>query len=132
MSNDFIGTGWSFPPKFNMYSGEVEMVSGIDEIEGSLAVLFSTQLGERLFRSDYGSSLDDYQFYANNNVTLIRVKRMITSAVNEFEPRIDLKNVEVDMSNMMEGKLVIRIDYVIKNSNTSANMVYPFYFEKQF
>lgn len=143
--DDFIGKGWSFPPHFNKYlymredyykregkdyySGGVEMVADQQEIEESLSILFSTQLGERLFHNDFGSSLIDYQFADNDNITLLRIKEMITRAVKKHEPRITLEKVEVNTDNIMDGRLVINLSYTINATNSSYNMVYPYYFE---
>lgn len=135
--DDFIGKGWSFPPHFNKYqymrenyyAGGVEMVADQQEIEESLSILFSTQLGERLFHNDYGSSLIDYQFAGNDNITELRIKDMITRAVQKHEPRITLNRLEVNTDNIMEGKISIGLIYTINATNSSYNMVYPYYFE---
>ena len=44
----FLGTGWSFPPKFNKKSKRVEMISDVKDIKSSLEILLSTRLGERI------------------------------------------------------------------------------------
>lgn len=110
-------------------AGGVEMVADQQEIEESLAILFSTQLGERLFHNDYGSSLIDYQFAGNDNITMLRIKDMITRAVQKHEPRITLKRLEVNVNDIMEGKINISLIYTINATNSSYNMVYPYYFE---
>lgn len=135
--DDFIGKGWSFPPHFNKYqymrsdyyAGGVDMVADQQEIEESLSILFSTQLEERLFHDDYGSSLIDFQFASNDNTTSLRIKDMITRAVKKHEPRITLEQVEVNTSNILEGQLIINLSYTINATNSRYNMVYPYYFE---
>lgn len=128
--SDYIGVGWSFPPRFNKVMRGVEMVSGQQEIEESLAVLFSTQLNERLFHGDYGCSMIDYQFAVCNSVTVMRIENMISYAVKKFEPRITLDNVGVDVDEIMNGKLTISLDYTINATNSKYNMIYPYFFEK--
>ena len=135
--DDFIGKGWSFPPHFSKhkdmrddyYAGGIDMVADQQEIEESLAVIFSTQLGERLFHNDFGCSLIDYQFAGNDNITLLRIKDMISRAVKKHEPRITLEQVEVNTDDIMEGKISINLSYTINATNSSYNMVYPYYFE---
>lgn len=135
--DDFIGKGWSFPPHFSKhkymrddyYAGGIDMVADQQEIEESLAVIFSTQLGERLFHNDFGSSLIDYQFAGNDNVTVLRIKDMISRAVKKHEPRITLEKVDVNTDDIMEGRLIINLSYTINATNSSYNMVYPYYFE---
>ena len=135
--DDFIGKGWSFPPHFSKYkymrddyyAGGVDMVADHQEIEESLSVLFSTQLEERLFHGDNGSSLIDYQFAGNDNITMIRIKDTITRAVKKHEPRIMLEKVDINTDDLLEGRLIISLSYTIKATNSRYNMVYPYYFE---
>lgn len=135
--DDFIGKGWSFPPHFSKYkymrddyyAGGIDMAADQQEIEESLAILFSTQLGERLFHNDFGCSLIDYQFAGNDNITLLRIKDMISRAVKKHEPRITLEQVDVNTDDIMKGKLLINLSYTIKATNSRYNMVYPYYFE---
>ena len=44
----FIGTGWSFPPAFDKATASVELRTGIADVEESLRIIFTTQLGERV------------------------------------------------------------------------------------
>ena len=127
MNNDEIGKGWSFPPRFNRFTGGVEMVSGETEIKESLKILFSTKLGERLFRDDFGCNLDDYRFEPANANTILMIKDHISGVIETYEPRINLDGIDVDVSNIMEGVLVISLKYTIKADNTKSNLVYPYY-----
>ena len=125
---DIIGTGWSFPPHFTK-TGHVEMTSGTDEIEGSLAVIFSTQLGDRLFRPDFGCNLEDYQFMPMDTASISRIRRNIEQTVQKYEPRIDVVDVSLDGTNYREGTLRICLKYTLKDSYSKDNMIYPFYYE---
>lgn len=127
--DDFIGKGWSFPPSFNKAAQSVEMVSDEAEIESSLAVLFSTQIGERLFRPTFGCNLDDYLFKNNSTVVILRMKNMISQTIEEFEPRITLDSVDINMDEIFEGEMAISLFYTINATNRKYNMVYPYYLE---
>ena len=50
----FLGTGWSFPPRFSDTSGEVLMTSDEEDIHASLKILFGTEIGERFLNPKYG------------------------------------------------------------------------------
>lgn len=125
--NDIVGTGWSFPPHFNKYTGNVDMVSGQEEIEGSLRILFSTNLKERLFHPDFGCDLRRFNFYSNNNATVLHIQSIVSSSIKEYEPRIILNSVNLNVDELLDGKFVIHIEYTIKNTNLKYNMVYPYY-----
>ena len=126
--DDIIGTGWSFPPHFHK-GGFVEMTSDTAEIEGSLAAIFSTRLGERLFRPDFGCSLEDYQFQAMDTATSNRIRRNIEQTVRKYEPRIDVMDLDLSGTDLREGKLKIALKYTLKDSYDRNNVIYPFYYE---
>ncbi|MCF0184905.1 MAG: GPW/gp25 family protein [Bacteroidaceae bacterium] len=126
---DHIGKGWSFPPHFNKSAGSVEMVTDETEIEQSLTILFSTQLNERLFRPNYGCNLDRYMFKGFDGVMALHIEETIKEAITEYEPRITLDKVEVDVNDHLEGKMNISLFYTIDATGKKYNMVYPYYFE---
>lgn len=127
--NDFIGKGWGFPPQFNINTCDINMVTGKQDIEESLTVLFSTSLKERLFHPTYGCNLKDFQFTSLSHGTILTIKKSIESAVNEFEPRIELNSVDINTDSIYDGKIIINLSYTIKETNSIENMVYPYYFE---
>ncbi|MBR4712262.1 MAG: GPW/gp25 family protein [Paludibacteraceae bacterium] len=127
MAEDFIGKGWGFPPHFNKYEG-VEMVSGREEIEQSLKILFSTSVRERLFHPDFGCDLRRFQYASNNRMTLLHIQKMVETTVRQYEPRIILNSVDVNIEEIMDGKFVLILNYTIRTTNTRYNMVYPYYF----
>jgi phage baseplate assembly protein W len=59
---------------------------------------------------------------------------MIDASVREaltlWEPRIELINVNVSAEKAEEGKLLISIDYRVRNTNNEFNLVYPFYLKE--
>lgn len=113
---DKIGKGWSFPPHFDNDGGRVIMTTDEAEIQGSLYVLFSTRLEERLFRPDFGCSLDDYQFKSLDTATIIRLRRMIDQAVRKYEPRIEVRDIMVGGAGSIDGKLTVSLTYSILDS----------------
>lgn len=123
----FIGQGWSFPPEFSLGGKEVMMVSDIVDIQHSLEILFGTRLGERIMREDYGSSLIDYPFEEMNQSILNRLRHMISDAILQFEPRIQLNHIELAPDAKIDGLLNIELDFTVLSSNSRFNMVYPFY-----
>lgn len=127
--NDFIGKGWAFPPQFNKYEGNVEMVSDQTEIEQSIIILFSTKCRERLFHSDFGCDLREFQFGSVSNHTILQIQDMIKASILQYESRIILNNLIVNTENILEGKLLIELTYTIKSTNSQYNMVFPYYFD---
>lgn len=132
-----VEKGWSFPPHFDYPDrpdavfkyGRVTMTTGEAEINGSLAALFSTRLGERLFRPDFGSSLDTLQFKPMDMVTVNQLKLLIEDAVRKYERRITIKGIDISDSNAAEGRLHFVLHYTIRNDESGADTVYSFTYE---
>ncbi|WP_309641284.1 GPW/gp25 family protein [Flavobacterium sp.] len=126
----FLGTGWGFPPTFNNNAASVKTVSDEDDIHQSLHILFSTQLKERVMRSDYGCDMTA-MLYENLTTTLLtKMKGIIEHAILMFEPRIDLLDIDFHTENTIEGLINIEINYIIRTTNSRKNFVFPYYLEE--
>jgi uncharacterized protein len=125
----FIGTGWSFPPAFDKATGNTTMTTGVEDIFSSLHILFSTTLGERVMRPEYGCNLKDYVFDPVNTAMEAYIKKLVEDAIIYFEPRITLEKVGVDF-NDLEGIMWIKVDFRIDATNSRANYVYPYYLKE--
>ena len=123
----FLGRGWSFPPRFNPCSKQVDMVAEVADIEESLRILFSTDPGERVMLPAYGCGLRRLVFDNFSEHALTSLKDMIRKAILFFEPRILLVRVDAVMADPLEGILQIQIEYTIRTTNTRHNLVYPLY-----
>lgn len=128
IDKSFLGTGWGFPPEFNLRTREVNMVSEEDDIRDSLRILFSTTPGERLMQPTYGCGLKTLVFEQFSETTITEIKDMVERAVLFFEHRITLNGVDVEAEGIYEGVIKILLTYTVRTTNSRSNMVYPFYF----
>ena len=127
LSNEpFLGTGWSFPPTFDKQGAQVEMTFGVEDIERSLEIIFTTALGERIMNPAFGCSLDEMVFEAMNTSKLTYLENLLRTAILYHEPRIDADSIEV-RPDAPEGTLWIHIGYTVRTTNSRFNFVYPFY-----
>jgi uncharacterized protein len=126
----FLGVGWGFPPQFQRQAGQIgaKMVAEEEDIRESLLILLSTRPGERIMQPAYGCGLHAMVFETVNESTVTEIRDLIERAILFYEPRINLEGIEVEMQDVYEGRLDIRIDYTVRQTNTRSNMVYPFYF----
>ena len=123
----FLGTGWGFPPTFSNQKGTVQTVSDEEDIYQSLHILLSTQLKERVMRSDFGCDLSA-MLYENITITLLtKIKGIIQNAILHYEPRIDLLEVEFHTGDSNNGVIKIEIIYKIRATNSRKNFVFPYY-----
>ncbi|EJF52635.1 phage baseplate assembly protein W [Saprospira grandis DSM 2844] len=131
MSDDiqksFLGSGWSFPPRFSDSTRGIVMSQDEEDIRESLNILLSTLPGERIMNPSYGCDIHSQAFQSINNATRIRIQDLITTAILYHEPRIRLISVDVDESEQLRGRVNVNVVYEIKGVNARNNMVYPFY-----
>lgn len=126
----WLGTGWGFPPEFDLRSRDVSLVSAEEDITHSLQILLSTSPGERVMNPTYGCGIRSVVFENISETTITEIEDAIERAVLFFETRITLDSVEVDVEEVYLGLMRINISYTIKSSNSRSNMVYPFYFQE--
>lgn len=125
----FIGTGWQFPPSFTAGGQQVNMSTGIQDIEQSLHLLLSTSLRERVMQPTYGSNLNAMVFEGVTENFKTYLQHLVKTAITYHEARIKAEKVEVIAENSAEGNVLIVVDYTLRNSNTRYNFVYPFYIQ---
>ena len=126
----FLGTGWSFPPTFKNQTGTIEMVSDENDIFQSLQILLSTELKERIMRSDYGCDLNALLYESITITLLTKIKGIIENAILKYEPRIDLIEVDFYTEDSLNGVINIAITYKIRATNSRKNYVFPYYLEE--
>ncbi len=131
-SNDmnFIGEGWSFPPQFDIVSKSVAMTGGEEDIDNSLSILLSTMVGERVMDMKYGCNLDALVFESLDTSTITFIKSKIETAILFYESRIELNKITINTKNILEGLILIEVDYVVSATNSRYNFVYPFWKEE--
>jgi phage baseplate assembly protein W len=122
----FLGRGWAFPPDFNRETGKVSMAQYEEDIQQSLQILFSTSVRERVLQPEYGCNPEDYVFTTLNVTFLSYLEDLVRKNIAKHEPRIKLLSLSIAPTEQ-EGMLEIRLDYIVRNTNTRFNMVYPFY-----
>lgn len=128
--NSFLGTGWGFPPEFNKTAKHVLMTSNEEDIKKSLEILLTTRLGERIMVPNYGCNLDELLFKPLDRTLKTFVIELIKTAILYHEPRIDVIKIDISETDELEGKLLVKIDYLIRSTNSRRNVVFPFYKEE--
>jgi phage baseplate assembly protein W len=126
-NNDFLGKGWSFPPEFDVAAQGVEVTEKVLDIQRSLEILLSTKVGERVMQPKYGCNMDELVFESLDTTTKTIIKEKIQTAILYFEPRIDVKKIEMNTDNELEGIIMLEIEYIVRATNSRFNFVYPYY-----
>ena len=127
LEKSFLGKGWSFPPTFDKKLGDIQMVTMEEDIKQSLEIYFSTKLGERIMRSDYGCFLHSQVFELANESLIQGLSKELERSINEFEPRILIIEIKANKIDSIEGLIEINVTYEIRATNNRSNIVFPFY-----
>jgi uncharacterized protein len=124
----FLGVGWSAPLTLDG-RGEVAMAAYEEDVRQSILVILGTEPGERVMRPDFGAGLRALAFEPLNEVTMALAQDRVERGLIAWEPRIVVNDVAVTVDgNRPElGRLRIEIAYTVRATNTSFNLVYPFY-----
>ncbi|AUB42184.1 GpW/Gp25/anti-adapter protein IraD [Nostoc flagelliforme CCNUN1] len=120
-----LGTGLSFPLQSNVQGG-LKLSSEAQKVKESIWLILRTDLGERVYRPDFGCRLSELAFAPINNDTLLRIKIYVLEALRKWEPRIDVDEVRAD-PDTIAGRVNIIIDYRLKSHPDLYSFVYPFY-----
>jgi len=122
---NYIGAGFGFPLQVNVQGG-IQLSTGTPNIEESIVIILRTDLGERVYRPNFGSRLSELVFEPMNVQTLMLIRLYVEQALEMWEPRIILKEVRAD-PDPIRGRVDIEIVYQPKNSLDTRSLVYPFY-----
>jgi phage baseplate assembly protein W len=129
MDRPFLGQGWRFPILPDE-SGGLGYIAGDANVEQSLRILLLTDLGERVMRSDFGCQARRLVFTPGSVRYLRLLETTIREAVRDWEPRIKLEDVNAEVDPQEETRVIVSISYLVRQTNTRNNLVFPFYLER--
>ena len=123
-----VGRGWGFPLGVNS-RGMIALTNEKSEIEQAIIIILSTPIGTRVMRPTFGSRLHELIFAPNNSQTGAQARRYVEEALGMWEPRIEVKDVNVlpDPEDNQGARLAIQIFYEIKATHDQRSLVHPFY-----
>ena len=121
----FIGQGVSFPPRINRQGGLTLSAEDLN-IRESMVIILMTNLGERVYRPNFGCRLSELAFAPMNQDTLTLMKIWVKEALDQWEPRIMVRQV-LTIPRQVEGRVDLIIQYQIRESHDNRSMVFPFY-----
>lgn len=124
----FLGAGMAFPIAINPGTGRFEMSQREVSVKQSVYLILMTGRGERWMRKNFGSKILSYTFGDTSKTMLNLMSHDLRTAILQQEPRIKELDVVVD-PNQVKDALVVNISYVIAETNTRDNLVFPFYLQ---
>ena len=129
MTKAFLGVGVGFPIRFDS-AGAITMAEYEESVRQSIWIILGTSKGERAMRPDFGCGIYDLVFEVNSASTSGKVAQAVREALSVQEPRIDVRDVQVEAPPGAGETLLIHIEYQVRATNNVFNLVYPFYLER--
>lgn len=127
---DFLGRGWAFPVELDPRTGLVASVAHEEDIRQSMMIILETAPGERVMRPNFGCGIHELVFAAVDSTVIQLIRSTVDEALRRCEARIDVLGINVDEEATSEGKLLVEIDYRVRKTNQTGNLVFPFYFRE--
>jgi phage baseplate assembly protein W len=123
---ELLGSGLSFPLSVDRRGG-IALATGEQDVDQAIEIILSTAPGERPMRPEFGCGVHDFVFDTIDAATVGRLETEVRSALDRWEPRIEVEDVDFDLTRVGDGQLLIAIGYRLRATNHRRNLVYPFY-----
>jgi phage baseplate assembly protein W len=123
---EYIGQGLAFPLQVNPQGG-IALASGEHDIEQAIRIILSTAPGERVMRPEFGCRIHELVFAPHDAATESLIVYYVEEALAQWEPRIDVQEVDVSADPGRDGSLLIEIKYRVKDTHDERSIVYPFF-----
>lgn len=127
---DFLGRGWAMPVQLDPRTGLVASVAYEEDIRQSILIILETAPGERVMRPNFGCGIHELVFSAVDSTAIQRIRSVVDEALRRCEARIEVISINVDEDATTEGKLLVEIEYRVRKTNQTGNLVFPFYFRE--
>jgi uncharacterized protein len=127
MSGDFLGVGWTSPVQLDENQNRIVMAKYDECVRQSIWMILGTAKGERVMRPDFGCGIHDLVFADNSAAAIGQIVSEVRQSLLEWEPRIDVLEVDVNPDSNQPNQLLIQINYQVRTTNNRFNLVYPFY-----
>jgi phage baseplate assembly protein W len=127
--SEFLGAGIAFPLQVNE-DGLIAMNALEHHVRQSILLILQTAKGERVMRPDFGARLSDLTFEPVTQATITLAEHYVKEALTRFEPRIVVSRVKITINRQQPDHLFIELDYRVRSTDTTFNLVYPFYIER--
>lgn len=105
------------------------MSEGEDDIREAVYLILKTRFDERPMQPDFGCNIEDYVFDLPDEEVKRDIVYAVEYALEKWEPRITNVEAVVNSERMHEGIIIIDINYTVRATNQTKNLVFPYYLE---
>lgn len=108
-------------------SGDFQVSQDIEVILQSIYVILNTPKGSRIWQPKFGCNLKNYVWDLLDDTTFENIQESVRNALEQWEPRISVNDVEVDKVDDVSKAISVKITFSYADNqytkvfNTSSN-----------
>jgi uncharacterized protein len=102
--------------------GGVDLVEGDDAVRQAILLLLSTVPGERVMRPEYGCAIHRLVFSPNDDTTAGLAIYYVQRALDRWEPRVEVVNLDAGRNEEAPERLNITLDYRVRATQRTAQL----------
>ena len=95
----------------------------IESIKNNIRLLLQTQKGERMFQPNLGMNIRQFLFEQITEDTQVQIENDIVDTFNTWLPFVDLREINIDLSEQDQNKINIKIVFNIKRAPNTIESV---------
>lgn len=124
---EVLGRGQGLPlaPDAN---GRLPLAAGPEKVRQSIFIILDTEPGERVMLPDFGCGLRRFLMAPNSLATRAQIERAVSVALQRWEARIKVQQVDVSAGDD-PALVLIEVIYAHVLDGRRESLVYPFYLE---
>jgi len=115
------GRGMSFPPRVGA-DGRIVWSEGETNIREAIQIVLQTAENERINLPTFGAGLQRYLFEPNTAATQFQIQDRITRALQLWEPRISVTEVDVEEDPSDPQSAIATITYKLVSTQVTASV----------
>lgn len=109
---EVLGRGWAFPFQVDPARGSVAMSEFEENIRQTITIIIGTKPGERQMLPEFGCRVHELLFAPNTRSTAAMVAHHIKDALERWEPRIAV--LDVQSQPEAGGSVKVSVNYRIR------------------
>ncbi|MEO0536685.1 MAG: GPW/gp25 family protein [Cyanobacteria bacterium P01_A01_bin.123] len=116
-----FGRSIAFPPRIGS-DGRMAWSKGPQNIRESIQIILQTEVGERLMLRSFGAGLGRFLFEPNTTANRRLIQERVETALRLWEPRIRLRQVQVDADPQDPQQVIITLDYGLVSTGAGERL----------
>lgn len=107
-----LGQGVAFPPRIDR-NGQWAWSAAAENVRESIQVILLTAKRERMLTPEFGAGLQSFLYEVNSLTTRQLIQKAVVEALDQWEPRVEVREVLVDPDPTDPQAVRVTIQYAL-------------------